>query len=499
MDLAEREAFFAQGRGGGGVAPGPSVGGGRPPVYPQPGGPVTPSDASDWGPSPESQHESRERLARERQLEYNEYLAAQQEREAHAHALGAGPNNDPHAHGRPGPVTEDTTSPGLVFDEEQRPRPKGGLRDIHNSDQKRRNREHERKRQYAAELQQQMAEQARRKQLERQKSRARDLQAVGMGNVIQDMHDGRLDGVDENGVPLGYDYARVHHTDQDAFDVAEKTPAPRFSAGAQNAAARENRERGRGPPGAMRGARGSDGSEDQDRAAAAASRRRKAEYQRELEAQMADNAARKARARREEEERDARDDRAAAKYDPWGKAGGGAPARDASGNVQTDLREMRNDFNDRLDDPAAAAAYRRGQQQRQQHAAYGHTPDARLGGPDDEPGYHPGRRDGRSNPTQGARGNFRQREDAHPREIEAKNRARDELQRALAQQIEEKRRRKEEEKRREEEEELREERRLPREEQEMLREAYERERAEERARARRTRARGGGGVYPRGE
>ena len=277
------------------------------------------------GPSPESQHESRERLARERQLEYNEYLAAQQEREAHAHALGAGPNNDPHAHGRPGPVTEDTTSPGLVFDEEQRPRPKGGLRDIHNSDQKRRNREHERKRQYAAELQQQMAEQARRKQLERQKSRARDLQAVGMGNVIQDMHDGRLDGVDENGVPLGYDYARVHRTDQDAFDVAEKTPAPRFSAGAQNAAARENRERGRGPPGAMRGARGSDGSEDQDRAAAAASRRRKAEYQRELEAQMADNAARKARARREEEERDARDDRAAAKYDPWGKAGGGAP------------------------------------------------------------------------------------------------------------------------------------------------------------------------------
>ena len=256
MDLAEREAFFAQGRGGGGVAPGPSVGGGRPPVYPQPGGPVTPSDASDWGPSPESQHESRERLARERQLEYNEYLAAQQEREAHAHALGAGPNNDPHAHGRPGPVTEDTTSPGLVFDEEQRPRPKGGLRDIHNSDQKRRNREHERKRQYAAELQQQMAEQARRKQLERQKSRARDLQAVGMGNVIQDMHDGRLDGVDEKGVPLRLRGTRECTAPiRSAFDVAEKTPAPRFSAGAQNAAARENRERGRGPPGAMRGAR----------------------------------------------------------------------------------------------------------------------------------------------------------------------------------------------------------------------------------------------------
>ena len=92
MDLAEREAFFAQGRGGGGSPPAP-VGGGRPPVCPQPGGPVTPSDASDWGPSPESQHESRERLARERRLEYNEYLAAQQAR-AHAHALGAGPNNN---------------------------------------------------------------------------------------------------------------------------------------------------------------------------------------------------------------------------------------------------------------------------------------------------------------------------------------------------------------------------------------------------------------------
>ena len=489
MDLAEREAFFAQGRGGGGVAPGPPVGGGRPPMYPQPGGPVTPSDASDWGPSPESQHQSRERLARQRQLEYNEYLAAQQQREAHAHAHGAHPNNNPHAHGRPGPVTEETVSPGLVFDEEQRPRPKGGLRDIHNSDQKRRDREQERKRQYAAELQQQMAEQARRKQLERQNSRARDLQAVGMGNVIQDMHDGRLDGVDENGVPMGYDYARVHRTDQDAFDVAEETPAPRYAAGAQNAAARENRERGRGPPGAMRGARGSEGSEDHDRVAAAAARRKKAEYQRELEAQIADKAARKARAKREEAERDARDDHAAANYDPWGKAGGGAPARDAMGNVQTDLREMRNDFNERLDDPAAAAAYRRGQQQQQQqqhhHAAYGHTPDARLGGPDDEPGYHPGHRGGYSNDASNpmtraplstargaapaARGNFRQREDAHPREIEAKNRARDELQRALAQQIEEKRRRKEEEKRREEEEELREERRL-REEQEMLRE-----------------------------
>ena len=213
---------------------------------------------------------------------------------------------------------------------------------------------------------------------------------------------------------------------------------------------------------------------------------------------MADNAARKARARREEAERDARDDRAAANYDPWGKAGGGAPRATRRATSRRISARMRNDFNDRLDDPAAAAAaYRRGQQQLQQHAAYGHTPDARLGGPDDEPGYHPGHRDGRLNPTQGARGISAS---ARPCTLARSRRrtARDELQRALAQQIEEKRRRKEEEKRREEEEELREERRL-REEQEMLREAYERERAEG-ARARgRTRARGGGGVYPRGE
>ena len=82
----------------------------------------------------------------------------------------------------------------------------------------------------------------------------------------------------------------------------------------------------------------------------------------------------------------------------------------------------------------------------------------------------------------GARGNFRQREDAHPHELEAKERAREELQRALEAQIEEKRRRKEEEKLRLEREELAEERRLA-EEQERLREAFERERAEERQKA----------------
>ena len=70
----------------------------------------------------------------------------------------------------------------------------------------------------------------------------------------------------------------------------------------------------------------------------------------------------------------------------------------------------------------------------------------------------------------------------HPAELEAKSRARDELQHALRMQIEEKRARKEEEKARREAEEAADQRRLAI-EQEKLREAFEREQAIERAKA----------------
>ena len=212
MDIAEREAFFARGGGSNPPARGP------PPMMPPA---RTPSDAGDWGPSPESQQMSRDRLARQRQAEYNEYLAQRQAHDA-AHAASVRPNhlgppNDaagPRGGGslrdHPTPAASDA-SPGLVFDEEQRPRPKGGLRDIHRSaDAERLSRAAERKRRYAAELQQQMAERQRREQMEKSENRRADLATVGMGNVIRDMHDGRLDGVDENGVALGYDYGQVH-------------------------------------------------------------------------------------------------------------------------------------------------------------------------------------------------------------------------------------------------------------------------------------------------
>ena len=508
MDIAEREAFFARGGGSNPPARGP------PPMMPPA---RTPSDAGDWGPSPESQQMSRDRLARQRQAEYNEYLAQRQAHDA-AHAASVRPNhlgppNDaagPRGGGslrdHPTPAASDA-SPGLVFDEEQRPRPKGGLRDIHRSaDAERLSRAAERKRRYAAELQQQMAERQRREQMEKSENRRADLATVGMGNVIRDMHDGRLDGVDENGVALGYDYGQVHAPPgARPYHPAPPTDPhgdhqPHGGHGAEETPTDPRRHH---PPDSGRfggGAPAGPLHPPSVSAEASLAARRKAEYQRDLDAQVAANAARKAMEKRVEAARDAAHERDAAGYNPWGKGGGGAPALGADGGRLVDLRDMRADFNERLEaghpgnphpggipvesfDAQFAGGIDR--REREAHAMRaGHpTGGDPTGGAS---GAH--RRGAPPVPPRvgfaraGARGNFRQREDAHPHELEAKERAREELQRALEAQIEEKRRRKEEEKLRLEREELAEERRLA-EEQERLREAFERERAEERQKA----------------
>ena len=80
----------------------------------------------------------------------------------------------------------------MVFgDEEIQPRRKGsGMKDMYgvNSDQKRRMRQEERKRQYASELQAQIAERERKKREDKARDRAAEHNAQAFGDAI-----GRLD------------------------------------------------------------------------------------------------------------------------------------------------------------------------------------------------------------------------------------------------------------------------------------------------------------------
>lgn len=537
MDLEERERFFAAGGpagrfdgppGGPPGGMGPPGGGRAPPPHPSE---HTPQSQNDWGPSREGRESSREVLARQRQAEYNEQKARQERnREAALEQKRRGgamihDHGDPRfAHG--GGETRD--SPGMMFDEnnEQRPRPKGfhGLRDIHDaSDAKRRVAADEKKRAYAADLQRQIDEAKTRKQLAKQRSLDVDRHNLGMHNIIPDMRgDGRLDGFDERGNSMGYTYADAHPPDaprpyhptndgsvrtydDDAHDVhdvhANHHEAPQHDPRSAAASAHQNASVHRAP--SERGYVGPPGGHFADGVAAGAraeKMRKKQAYQRDLELQIAEKARRKAAEKLAQQELDSRDARAAMRHDPWGpvsrgRGGGGAPMAYSSAPP---------------DAPGARPGYDDDRQSGQSVPSYGEPSTAYpVVAPESRDSYPtqivPGGRAGvpghgrfaasASNPNPSSAppasaapvlsrgGAFaRGHEDMHPAELEAKSRARDELQHALRMQIEEKRARKEEEKARREAEEAADQRRLAI-EQEKLREAFEREQAIERAKA----------------
>ena len=544
MDLEERERFFAAGGpagrfdgppGGPPGGMGPPGGGRAPPPHPSE---HTPQSQNDWGPSREGRESSREVLARQRQAEYNEQKARQERnREAALEQKRRGGAMS-HDHGDPrfahgGGETRD--SPGMMFDEnnEQRPRPKGfhGLRDIHDaSDAKRRVAADEKKRAYAADLQRQIDEAKTRKQLAKQRSLDVDRHNLGMHNIIPDMRgDGRLDGFDERGNSMGYTYADAHPPDaprpyhptndgsvrtydddaHDAHDVhANHHEAPQHDPRSAAASAHQNARVPRGSLDARapseRGYVGPPGGHFADGVAAGAraeKMRKKQAYQRDLELQIAEKARRKAAEKLAQQELDSRDARAAMRHDPWGpvsrgRGGGGAPM--AYSSAPPDASGARPGYDDDRQSGQSVPSY--GEPSIAYHGAV--VPESRdsyptqivPGGRAGVPGH------GRfaasaSNPNPspggpasaapvGSRGGAfaRGHEDMHPAELEAKSRARDELQHALRAQIEEKRARKEEEKARREAEEAADQRRLAI-EQERLREAFEREQAIERAKA----------------
>ena len=71
-------------------------------------------------------------------------------------------------------------------------------------------------------------------------------------------------------------------------------------------------------------------------------RRAQQEHQRAyLKAQIEEKRIRDETRKQEVKEREAREDAEAATYDPFGRAGGGAPLRDVQGNLQTDLRQYK--------------------------------------------------------------------------------------------------------------------------------------------------------------
>nr|XP_032808516.1 centrosome and spindle pole-associated protein 1-like [Petromyzon marinus] len=63
-------------------------------------------------------------------------------------------------------------------------------------------------------------------------------------------------------------------------------------------------------------------------------------YQEELEEQMRVQDVRRQRQREERERYESRIEEEASAFSPWGKGGGGAPLRDAEGNLITDLKQM---------------------------------------------------------------------------------------------------------------------------------------------------------------
>ena len=530
MDLEERERFFAAGAaaggydgppGGppGGMGPGPP-GGRMPPPHRSE---HTPQSQNDWGPPNEPRVSTREVLARQRQAEYNEQKELQERRREAAleQKRGRGGVHDGGFGGYGDPANARQRGGGLdmAFDEnnEQRPRPKGfrGLRDIHSdADAARRVAADEKKRAYAADLQRQIDEAKLRKQLAKQRSLEVDRHNLGMHNIIPDMRgDGLLDGVDGvNGENLGYTYADAHPPDapRPYHPAAGETPQQHADEQHESNQYHEHQYRHQthqthnahqrfapaprgsyavGPP----GGHFADGVAD---GAKAEKLRKKQAYQRDLEMQIAEKARRKAAEKLAQQEMDSRDARAAMTNNPWGKGGGGAPVarHSAAGPSHQHGYEpyaYGQSGHDRptgyVPEPSADSHHGGAPGGGVETDAYPTqiVPGGRAGvpgmgrfaasasNPNPTPSHVPGPR-----VSLFARGH----EEMHPAELEAKNRARDELQHALRLQIEEKRLRKEEEKARREAEEAADQRRLAI-EQERLREAFEREQAEERFKA----------------
>ncbi|XP_065061682.1 centrosome and spindle pole-associated protein 1-like isoform X2 [Rhopilema esculentum] len=71
-----------------------------------------------------------------------------------------------------------------------------------------------------------------------------------------------------------------------------------------------------------------------------AERAAKIAYQEELRKQMQEKQAAKEKEKRERERYEAKMEAEMAKYDPWGRAGGGAPVKDQSGHLVADLRTL---------------------------------------------------------------------------------------------------------------------------------------------------------------
>ena len=64
----------------------------------------------------------------------------------------------------------------------------------------------------------------------------------------------------------------------------------------------------------------------------------RSDYVRMLDEQVRLKKERKEEEKRKQREREAREEREMREYNPWGKGGAGAPLRDASGAIVTDLR-----------------------------------------------------------------------------------------------------------------------------------------------------------------
>ena len=176
-----------------------------------------------WGPDVDKRVNNKDILAKQRQQEYNEYLARQHGAPMRAPpggAVGGGGGGGGQQQNPPQyPQQQQQQQPGgggggggggpgvgLHFGEEVQPRAfgHGGMAGMfgNSEDQQRRNKAEERKREYAAELERQIAEKQRRKQMEREANRRQASNAVGMGNVIRDMRDGMRDGMTDGGIHM---------------------------------------------------------------------------------------------------------------------------------------------------------------------------------------------------------------------------------------------------------------------------------------------------------
>ena len=82
------------------------------------------------------------------------------------------------------------------------------------------------------------------------------------------------------------------------------------------------------------------GQESRGQSQVMAQRAKQLQYVRDLEDQIARRKAREQRAKQLDEEAAARAEREASSYNPWGRGGCGAPLRDMTGQVVTDLREV---------------------------------------------------------------------------------------------------------------------------------------------------------------